>query len=209
MWNNSHSFEEHSLFVVSGASGTGKTSVICHLLNSAPHIRPSVSFTTRKPRSTETHGEDYFFISEEEFEKMRKKGEFLEWASVHGNLYGTSAEQLERTRKKHDVILEIDCQGARQIREKMEEVTTIFILPPSWPILEKRLKQRGTESDESINQRLANAKEEMLQANAFDYVIINSELGQASTDLESIVSSTKLQFKRQKGFVATILNDLK
>ncbi|MGH8727091.1 MAG: guanylate kinase [Burkholderiales bacterium] len=187
-----------NLFVVAAPSGAGKTSLVAALISRDEKVRVSVSYTTRKPRPGETHGKDYYFVSEHEFAAMVRKDAFLEFAHVHGSRYGTSREWVARERGRGlDVVLEIDCQGADQIREKASEAIGIFILPPSLEALKTRLIARAQDGPEVIAQRLAAAKNEMREAAKFDYVIINEDFERAARQLIGIVQSARLTAARQ------------
>ena len=186
------------LFIVSAPSGAGKTTLVSGLIASDPLVRKSVSYTTRKPRAGEEDGRDYHFISEDAFTRMREAGEFLETALVHGNLYGTSRPAVEKEcAAGHDVLLEIDWQGAAQIRKIEPESVAIFILPPSIAALEKRLRGRGQDSPEVIARRVAAARGEIAHVEEFDYVIINEEFNRAAQDLISIIRAERLRLPRQ------------
>jgi len=199
------------LFVVAAPSGAGKTSLVRALLQREPHLRFSISYTTRKQRPTEQHGRDYFFVDHATFEKMVAAGEFLEHAKVFDNYYGTSKKQVENTLDTGDhVILEIDWQGAQQIRKTMPECETIFILPPSREELEKRLRGRGTDSDEVIARRLRDSVSDMTHWDEFDYVVINEDFERALTDLASIVDGKGAALQRtrpdMKSFVSGLIS---
>jgi len=184
---NSQSENPARLFVIAAPSGAGKTTLVKALVKRNPELRFSVSYTTRKPRETEVHGRDYFFVSELEFLRLRDSGEMLESATVFDNRYGTSRSQVERLLAEgHHVILEIDWQGARQVRESMPESVDIFILPPSAAELERRLRGRRTDSEEVINRRLRDALSDMSHWSEFDFVIINDDLETAIDELEAI-----------------------
>ncbi|HSD70856.1 MAG TPA: guanylate kinase [Woeseiaceae bacterium] len=184
---NSQSENPARLFVIAAPSGAGKTTLVKALVKRNPELRFSVSYTTRKPRETEVPGRDYFFVSEPEFLRLRNAGEMLESAMVFDNRYGTSRSQVERLLGEgHHVILEIDWQGARQVRESMPESVDIFILPPSAAELERRLRGRRTDSEEVINRRLRDALSDMSHWGEFDFVIINDDLETAIDELESI-----------------------
>ena len=179
---------EGSLFVIAAPSGAGKTTLVRALVERNPDLKFSISYTTRKQRKTEEHGRDYFFVTQHEFRELQQKGELLESAVVFDNLYGTSRSQVEDHLANGDhVILEIDWQGAQQVRESMPGCVTVFILPPSRPELEKRLRGRRTDSDEVISRRLADALSDMSHWEEFDYVIINDDLDAATDQLESIL----------------------
>lgn len=168
------------LFVVAGPSGAGKGTLISELLRRYPSAWLSVSATTRRPRQGEADGEQYYFFAEDEFRQMAARGDFLEWAEVHGNLYGTPAGAVaDRLARGQDVILEIDVQGARQVREKMPEAVSVFVLPPSAGVLEERLRNRGTEDEVELRQRLRNALEESRERNEYQYVVVNDQLHRA------------------------------
>ncbi len=178
---------EGRLFVVAGPSGAGKGSLIEELLRRYPTAWLSVSATTRRPRPGESHGAQYYFLHEDDFRSMASRGEFLEWAEVHGNLYGTPRQSvLERLQKGCDVILEIDVQGARQVKEKVPDAVGIFVMPPSLGELERRLRGRGTESEAEIEQRLSNAREESKAAREYKYVVVNDDLRRAREEFCAI-----------------------
>ncbi len=175
------------LFVVAGPSGAGKGTLIEELLRRYTTAWLSVSATTRKPRPGESHGVQYFFLDEATFRAKADRGDFLEWAEVHGNLYGTPKESvLESLEAGRDVILEIDVQGARQVREKMPDAVGIFVMPPSLEELERRLRGRGTESDNDIERRLRNAREESRAAEEYGYVVVNDDLRRAREEFCAI-----------------------
>mgnify|MGYP001806385061 CR=1 FL=1 len=188
-----------NLFVVAAPSGAGKSSLVKALLELDSHLAVSVSHTTRAPRGQEQHGREYWFIDEPEFRAMIDREEFFEWASVHGNLYGTSRKAIEaRLARGEDVILEIDWQGALQIKRIFEHAVLIFILPPSWEELSQRLQRRGEDRPEVISTRMANAREEVAQAQHFDFVIINSLFETALFDLKTVVHSQRLKYAAQR-----------
>ena len=177
-----------SLFVIAAPSGAGKTTLVKALVERNSELRFSISYTTRKKRVTEIEGKDYFFVSESEFEALKAKGELLESALVFDNRYGTSRSQVEEyLADGHHVILEIDWQGAQQVRQSMPDCTTIFILPPSRGELERRLRDRKTDSDTVIERRLNDALGDMSHWSEFDYVIINDDLGISTTELELVI----------------------
>lgn len=180
------------LFVVSAPSGAGKTTLCRRLLEELPGIAFSVSHTTRAPRKEERDGVSYHFVSRQRFIEMREAGEFLEWAEVHGNLYGTSkGEVTSRLSRGEDVLLDIDVQGARRIRERFPEAVSVFVLPPSWEALEKRLAGRGTEDPEVLARRLTNARAELDAAHEYDYIVVNDEIDRAVADLVGIVRARR------------------
>ncbi len=188
-----------NLFVVAAPSGAGKSSLVKALLELDSHVQPSVSHTTRAPRGQEKHGREYFFASESEFDAMVRADAFVEWAHVHSHRYGTSKKAIEeRMSQGADVILEIDYQGALQIKKIFSNAVTIFILPPSWEELRSRLERRGEDSATVIDIRLENAAEEVAQVGQFDFVIINESFDRALFDLKSIVHSQRLKFLAQR-----------
>jgi len=177
------------LFVIAAPSGAGKTTLVQAVTRNNPELRFSISYTTRPQRRNEADGVDYKFVNKETFERLREQGKMLESATVFDNLYGTSREQVEKHLEDgHSVILEIDWQGARQVRESMPESVTIFILPPSHDELVRRLRERRTDSDEVIARRLRDAVSDMSHWNEFDYIIINDDLDRAVADLEAVLS---------------------
>ena len=185
------------LYVLAAPSGAGKTTLVKALVARHPHFRFSISYTTRQPRKTEVHGRDYFFVEKAEFEKLKADGELLESAQVFDNFYGTGRSQVEAyLADGHDVILEIDWQGARQVRESMPECVSIFILPPSRAELERRLRGRQTDSGEVIDRRLRDALSDMSHWEEFDYCIINDNLDQAVGELESVFAGNGAQNHR-------------
>jgi guanylate kinase len=186
------------LFVVAAPSGAGKSSLVKALLELDSRVHPSISHTTRAPRGQEKHGREYYFISNDEFDEMVADKAFVEWANVHGRQYGTSKNTIEdRISKGGDVILEIDFQGALQIRKIFANAVLIFILPPSWEELRLRLDRRGEDASEVIDLRLKNAALEVAQAKEFDFVIINELFDRALFDLKAIVHSQRLKFAAQ------------
>ncbi len=182
------------LFVVSAPSGAGKSTLCAMMLKKYPELRYSVSYTTRAPRGTEKDGADYFFVSEDKFLDMAGKNEFLEWAEVHGNYYGTSAKVIEEMLSAGtDVFLDIDPKGAMQLKKKAENGVFIFISTPSFDILRERLIKRGTDKHDSIERRLLNAREEIKYFADYDYLIINDESDEAFHDMEAIYRAEKLK----------------
>ena len=188
-----------SLFVVVAPSGAGKSSLVNELLKSDDNILLSVSHTTRAPRGQEKDGREYFFISNEAFDAKIAAGDFLEWALVHGNRYGTSRQAIEaRMQAGRDVVLEIDWQGALQIQKLFPDAILVFVLPPSWDELRARLTRRGEDAPEVIELRLANARSEFGQVRNFDYVIINEIFERALFDLKAIVHAQRLKYGAQR-----------
>ncbi|MFT3957011.1 MAG: guanylate kinase [Piscinibacter sp.] len=199
-----------NLFVVAAPSGAGKSSLVKSLLELDSHLAVSISHTTRAPRGQEQHGREYHFIAEPEFRAKIAAGDFFEWAEVHGNLYGTSREAIEsRIAGGQDVVLEIDWQGAVQIKKLFRHAVLIFILPPSWDELRQRLMRRGEDGAEVIETRMANARLEVAQARHFDFVIINALFETALFDLKTVVHSQRLKYaaqRRNKSQVFAALN---
>ncbi|HSV83578.1 MAG TPA: guanylate kinase [Ramlibacter sp.] len=188
-----------NLFVVAAPSGAGKSSLVKALMELDSHVQPSVSHTTRPPRGQEKHGREYFFVPETEFDQMVQAGAFVEWAHVHGRRYGTSRKAIEdRISHGSDVILEIDWQGALQIRTIFANAVLIFILPPSWEELRSRLERRGEDSPDVIDSRLEGAAAELAQAKEFDFVIINELFERALFDLKAIVHAQRLKYLSQR-----------
>jgi guanylate kinase len=177
------------LFVIAAPSGAGKTSLVRALMEREPGLRFSISYTTRTQRPTELHGRDYFFVGRDEFERMVANGEFLEHARVFDNYYGTARRPVEEALAAgQDLILEIDWQGAAQIRHALPECISIFILPPSRPELERRLRGRGTDAEEVIQRRLRDAASDMTHWREFDHVVVNDDFGQALAQLQQVVA---------------------
>ena len=188
-----------NLFVVAAPSGAGKSSLVKALLELDSHLAVSVSHTTRAPRGQEQHGREYWFVDEPEFRAMIDRGEFFEWAQVHGRLYGTSRRAIaDRLERGEDVVLEIDWQGALQIKRLFDHAVLVFILPPSWDELRQRLQRRGEDRPDMIEQRMANAREEVVHARDFDFVIINALFETALFDLKTIVHSQRLRYAAQR-----------
>jgi len=187
-----------SLFLVVAPSGAGKSSLVNALLQQEPAIKLSISYTTRAPRPGEEHGQQYFFTDTQDFLTRRDAGEFLEWAEVFGNYYGTSRIQIaDQMVAGTDVLLEIDWQGAQQIRKQFPHAVGIFILPPSIAVLEERLKKRGQDEAHVIARRLLAAGGEIAHASEFEYVIINQEFTVALSELSAIVKATRCRFAQQ------------
>ncbi|MEO7067564.1 MAG: guanylate kinase [Rhodanobacter sp.] len=202
---------EGTLFVVAAPSGAGKSSLVSALLQREPTMALSVSHTTRQPRPKERDGQHYYFVERAEFERGVAGGVFLEHAEVHGNLYGTSRDSVKaRLAQGHDVLLEIDWQGAQQIRRSQPDCVSVFILPPSRAELERRLRGRASDSEEVIERRLRNSRGEIEHACEFDYILINDVFEQACADLQSIVHAVRqrsaLQWRRHETLIAELLS---
>ncbi|MGA0024436.1 MAG: guanylate kinase [Burkholderiales bacterium] len=199
-----------NLYIVSAPSGAGKTSLVTALLEADSRIRKSVSYTTRAPRPGETDGRHYHFVTAEGFEKMSQAGDFLESALVHGNRYGTSRKWvMEQLAADTDIVLEIDWQGAAQVRRLMPGAISIFILPPSFEALLQRLNARAQDSPEVIAGRLANARGEIAHVHDFEYVIINSDFRVAAAELQDIVRAGRLRTAHQLARHTALINRLK
>jgi len=198
-----------NLFVVAAPSGAGKSSLVKALLELDSHVQPSVSHTTRQPRGQEKHGREYFFVSEGEFDQMVLADGFVEWAHVHGRRYGTSKKAIEdRILHGADVILEIDWQGARQVRQAQADCKTVFILPPSRVELETRLRNRKTDSDQVIERRLSDAVADMSHYAEFDYVIVNDDFEAAVAQLLAILRGGGTEYGPKRPDLAPLLADL-
>lgn len=198
-----------NLFVVAAPSGAGKSSLVKALLELDSHLTVSVSHTTRAPRGQEVDGREYWFIDEASFRAKAAQGDFFEWAEVHGNLYGTSRAAIQqRMAEGHDIILEIDWQGALQIKKLFPQAVLIFILPPSWQELQQRLMRRGEDGLETIQRRMENARVEVAQARHFDFVVVNALFETALFDLKAVVHSQRLKYsalRRTRAAVFTAL----
>jgi guanylate kinase len=185
------------LFVVSGPSGVGKSSISRKVIETVPDLRLSISCTTRSPRPGEEHGREYWFVNEGEFRRMIKQEAFAEWAEVYGYLYGTPWNELIEGRKqKHDIILDIDVQGARQVMHNLDDAISVFVMPPSLDILKSRLRGRGTDSPDIIERRFQQAQEEMQHYHEYDYTILNGSLENAAKEFASIVVAERTHTKR-------------
>lgn len=199
-----------NLYIVSAPSGAGKTSLVAALLEADAQIRKSVSYTTRPPRPGEVDGRHYHFVTPDAFERMAQAGDFLESALVHGNRYGTSRLWVnERLAGDTDIVLEIDWQGAAQVRRLMPGAISIFILPPSFEALLQRLNSRAQDPPEVIARRLGNAREEIAHVTDFDYVIINNDFRVAAAELQNIVRTERLRTAHQLARHAALINRLK
>ncbi len=199
-----------NLFVVVAPSGAGKTSLVDALLKAEPNVRLSMSYTTRPPREGEKDGVDYFFVGREKFERMIAAGEFLEHANVYGNYYGTSRAWIDRELGgDHDVLLEIDWQGAQQIRRIFPHMVGIFILPPSLGELRKRLKSRGKDSPETIEKRMASARDEISHVLEFEYIIVNENFEAALADLVAVVRAARVSRAHQTARLGRLIDEFR
>jgi guanylate kinase len=195
-----------NIFIISAPSGSGKSTLVARLLRNVPGLMFSVSYTTRAPRGHEVNGQNYCFIERADFEARAARGEFLEWAEVFGNCYGTHRSVLERARELgQDLVLDIDVQGARQLQCKIPEAITIFILAPSRQILEQRLRARGEDRDEVIVRRLREAAEEIRNYRAYDYILINRDLDESDKILGAIVRAERVKRERMEEEIRPIL----
>ncbi|HUJ49024.1 MAG TPA: guanylate kinase [Bryobacteraceae bacterium] len=196
-----------SVFIISAPSGSGKSTLVHRLLETVSNLTFSISYTTRPPRPTETNGVDYVFITREDFENRLARGEFLEYAEVFGNYYGTNRESFERAiHEGHDLVLDIDVQGARQLKVAIPEAISVFVLPPSRDVLEQRLRARSQDSEEVIQRRLQGAAAEVRNYTQYDYVLINREIEEAAARLASIVKAERLRKARMEEEVRPILD---
>ena len=198
------------LFIVSAPSGAGKTSLVAALIKTEPTVKLSVSHTTRPPRASEIDGRDYHFVAASEFERMLEAGAFLESATIYNHQYGTSQKWVaDQLAKGQDILLEIDWQGAQQVRRKMPGTVNVFVLPPSLAALEQRLRARSQDAPDAIARRLAAAREEISHFVEFDYVIMNDDFDRAAQDLASIVRAERLRLPRQLARHADSINRMK
>jgi len=193
------------LFVLTGPSGCGKSTILAHLMKDLRNIRFSVSHTTRPRRPSEAEGREYYFVSKAEFKRMAARNMFLEWAEVHGNLYGTSKKEVATKTRTGDLILDVDVQGARSIRQLRKDAIFIFVLPPRASDLRKRLIDRGEDDPAAIRRRLNNAKREIREAPSFEYAIVNDRLNRAVLELEAIVLAARSRADGQKRKIQSIL----
>ncbi|MBM3477121.1 MAG: guanylate kinase [Armatimonadetes bacterium] len=186
------------VLVVSGPSGVGKGTVIRHLMPICPGLRESISYTTRPPREGEVDGRDYFFVTPEEFERRKIAGDFLEWAVVHKDqCYGTSRAQVRAAlREGQDIVLEIDCQGAEQVRREWKDAVLVFVAPPTWAELVRRLRGRDTESDAEVQKRVSSAFREIGELCRYDYLIVNESSRESATELAAIVVAERQRMSR-------------
>jgi guanylate kinase len=199
--------KEGLLYIVSAPSGAGKTTLCKEIIDIFPGLRHSVSYTTRPARPGEVHGSDYFFVSAEDFKRMIEGGEFAEWAEVHGNLYGTAIKTLQEYRRNGiDVILDIDCQGARQLKERLQGGVYIFILPPDFQALRRRLDGRNSDSIESIERRIKVAALEIKESRWYDYIIVNDVFARAVEELKSVMIAEKCRTERVLETVAGVFD---
>lgn len=197
------------LFIISSPSGAGKTTLTHRLLQDFPQLRFSVSHTTREARPNEVDGQDYHFVSDEEFTKLLEAGSFAEWAEVHGHRYGTSTTEIARAEADHKrgLLFDVDYQGARQIKAKFPEAVAVFILPPSMEELRRRLEGRGVDDKVSLKRRFAKAKEEIEHYSFFDYVVVNDELQQALAELRGIIHAERCRSHRHAARAEALLLD--
>ncbi|HEX4168573.1 MAG TPA: guanylate kinase [Bryobacteraceae bacterium] len=195
-----------TVFIISAPSGSGKSTLVARLMASDPGLRFSVSYTTRKPRGNEKPGESYVYIAPDEFRRRIEEGEFLEYAEVFGNLYGTHCEVLEQAAAENkDLILDIDVKGARQLKDRIPEAVSIFILPPSRDILEQRLRARSEDSETVIQRRLQEAAEELRNYKQYDYVLVNHQLEESTGALSSIIRAERIRRVRMEEQIRPIL----
>ena len=193
------------IFVITGPSGCGKTTLVRLVLKKLKDVQFSVSHTTREKRNSEKEGKDYYFVSRSEFEQMIEEENFAEWAVIHGNYYGTSRREIEKKGAREDLLLDIDVQGAQQIKSKLKRGVFIFILPPLFEELKKRLEERGQEDADSIEKRLGVARKDIRFYPQFDYIIVNDQLEKATKELEAIILSTRCRLESRKKEIMPIL----
>jgi guanylate kinase len=196
-----------TIFIISAPSGSGKSTLVSHLLASVPGLMFSVSYTTRQRRGAELEGASYCFVTREDFERRRARDEFLEWAEVFGNYYGTHRGILEQARAQgKDLVLDIDVQGARQLKKRIPEAVSVFVLPPSRQVLEQRLRARGEDREDVIARRLRDAAEEIRNYDSYDYVLINKDLTEAEAALDAIVLAERVRRTRIEDRIRPILD---
>jgi guanylate kinase len=196
-----------TIFIISAPSGSGKSTLVSHLLASVPGLMFSVSYTTRPRRGAEVEGASYCFVTREDFEARLARDEFLEWAEVFGHYYGTHRGILELARAQgKDLVLDIDVQGARQLKQQVPEAVSVFVLPPSRQVLEQRLRARGEDREDVIARRLRDAAEEIRNYSRYDYVLINKELTEAETALDAIVRAERVRRHRIENRIRPILD---
>jgi guanylate kinase len=196
-----------TVFIISAPSGSGKSTLVSRLLNEVAQLTFSVSYTTRRPRGHEINGEAYHFIDRDDFERRLEAGEFLEWADVFGNYYGTHSEALEAARKQgKDLVLDIDVQGAAQLKKRIPDAVSIFVLPPSREILEQRLRTRSQDDEQVIRRRLADAAREIRNYSLYDYVLVNNDLDLAAETLKAIVKAERVRRIRVEEKIQPILD---
>jgi guanylate kinase len=203
-----NAYDDFLLLILSSPSGAGKTTLTRMLLDRCTDLRFSVSHTTRKPRASETDGRDYHFVTHARFHELVAQDAFLEWAEVHGNLYGTSVAEIERARAEatcNGMVFDIDYQGARQIKSKVADVVSVFVVPPSMHELERRLRGRASDSEDAVQRRFAVAKREIEHYALFEYVIVNETLDRAFDELRSIVVSERARRQRRSTLAETLL----
>ncbi len=197
------------LFVVTGPSGSGKSTIVHHVLNDLRNVRFSVSHTTRPRRNSEKEGREYYFVSRLEFERMIARKKFVEWAVVHGHYYGTSKKEIQEKGEKGDLILDIDVQGAAQIRRTIKKAVFVFILPPRFKELRRRLEERGMDSPAFIRRRLRDAKKEIREYPHFSFIVINEKLDRAVLELEAIILSFRCRLEARRKDIRSIIRSFR
>jgi guanylate kinase len=196
-----------SIFVISAPSGAGKSTLVKRLMAATPGLSFSVSYTTREPRAGEKHGRDYFFVSPRIFKGMVRRDEFVEWADVHGHYYGTAHQQLQAAQDAgRDILLDIDVQGHKQVRQRLPEAVSVFILPPSFEELSRRLRNRRSNSPQDIERRLQTAREEITHWSEYEYLVVNDHLRDATRALRAIVQAARFRRPSQAGRVEKIID---